>query len=92
MSLEISSTLTVLPLHWVKNFDRLTIPAKKKREQKRIRMDSNLRWSLLLAVECLYGDTPLCKLEVNSILIILARGDFEPSQTSLMALFANLQI
>ena len=45
-----------------------------------------------MAVERLCGDTRLCKLEVNSIFIILARGDFEPSQTSLMALFANWQI
>ena len=73
MSLGISSTLTFPPLHWVINFDRLTIPAKKK---KRSRMDSKFRWSLLLAVECLYGDTRLCKVEVNSIFTILARGVF----------------
>ena len=51
---------------WVKRFDP---PCKKAKA--RVRLGPTLRCSNLLAVECLYGDSRLCKLEVQSIFSIL---------------------
>ena len=50
------------------------MPAKETKN--RARLGPKLRWSLFLAVECLYGDTNLCKPEVHNIFAILVRGVF----------------
>ena len=61
-------------LNYVTFFDPLTLPAKKLKI--RARLGPKLRWSLLLIVECLYGDTSLCKLDIHKIFSIFARGVF----------------
>ena len=54
----------------------LTLSHSLQKSKKRARFGPKLRWSVFLAVEYLYGETNLCKLEVHSIFAILARGVF----------------
>ena len=77
MSLEMSPPPPFHPsCTWVKYFDPLILPAKKQKNRARLR--HKLRRSLLLAVECHYGDTNLYnyKFEVHNIFAILGRGVF----------------
>ena len=45
---------------------------------------------MLSSFECLFGDTNLCKLEVQNIFAILSEAYLEPSRTYVIELFAKI--